>query len=149
MFEKHKGSKSRLYSIWTNMKSRCNNKSVPKYKVYGGRGIIVCAEWNNSFTSFRDWAIANGYSDKLTIDRINPNGNYTPTNCRWISIKQQENNRTNNHLLTYKGVTKTMKQWAETIGISYNCLQMRINTYGYTVEEALESKKHKRGKEIV
>ena len=145
MFERHKGSNSRLYGIWTNMKSRCNNKNFPKYRVYGGRGITICPEWNNSFTSFRDWAVANGYSDNLTIDRINPNGNYTPTNCRWIGIKQQENNRTNNHLLTYKGVTKTMKQWAETIGISYNCLQMRINTYGYTVEEALEAKKYKRG----
>ena len=145
MFERHKGSNSRLYSIWINMKSRCCNKNFPKYQVYGGRGIKICAEWLNSFVSFREWALHSGYADNLSLDRINVNGNYEPSNCRWATQKQQENNRTNNHLITYKGETRTMKQWAEKLGISYNCLQMRLNAYGYTIAEALESSKYKRG----
>jgi hypothetical protein len=145
MFEKHGGSSDRLYSIWTNMKTRCYNKNSPKYKVYGARGIIVCEAWKNSYIVFKEWAITHGYSDCLTLDRVDVNGNYEPSNCRWSSVKQQENNRTNNRLITYKGETRTMKQWAEKLGISYNCLQMRLNAYGYTVAEALESSRYKRG----
>lgn len=145
MFERHGGSSNRLYSIWTNMKTRCYNKNSPKYKVYGARGITVCETWKNSYIVFKEWAITHGYSDCLTLDRIDVNGNYEPSNCRWLSVKQQENNRTNNRLITYKGETKTMSEWAEYLGISYNCLQMRLNTYGYSVEEAFESKKYKRG----
>ena len=145
MFEKHKGSKSRLYSIWSNMKTRCYNSNSPKYKAYGARGVTICDEWRYSYPNFQEWAVSTGYSEDLTIDRINVNGNYEPSNCRWLSIKQQENNRTNNRLITYKGETKTMSEWAEYLGISYNCLQMILNAYGYTVEEAFESKKYKRG----
>ena len=145
MFEKHNYSGSRLYRIWTNMKSRCYNVNFPKYKVYGGKGIKVCNEWLNSFISFKKWALTNGYKDSLTLDRINIQGDYAPENCRWATMKQQENNRTNNHLITYKGVTKTMKQWSEELGIPYNCLQMRLNTYGYSIEEAFTSRKYLRG----
>lgn len=145
MFEKHGDSSNRLYSIWTNMKTRCYNKNSPKYKVYGARGVTVCEIWKNSYTMFKEWAVTHGYSDYLTLDRIDVNGNYEPSNCRWLSIKQQENNRTNNRLITYKGETRTMSEWAEYLGISYNCLQMRLNAYGYSVEEAFESKKYRRG----
>lgn len=144
MFVKHRDSNSRLYRIWTNMKTRCFNVNSPKYKVYGAKGITVCNDWRFNYSEFKNWSLKNGYSDDLTLDRVNVRGNYEPSNCRWVTIKEQENNRTNNRLLTYKGETRTMSEWAEVLGISYNCLQMRLNTYNYSIEEAFELKKGKR-----
>lgn len=82
---KHGKSHHRLYVIYTNMKQRCYNENVPEYHVYGGRGITVCDEWKNSFEAFYEWAIANGYSDGLTIDRKDNDGNYESSNCQWIT----------------------------------------------------------------
>lgn len=83
----------RLYRIWANMKSRCGNENVKCFQYYGGRGISVCDEWKNSFETFEKWSIENGYSDNLTIDRIDCDGNYEPSNCRWSTMKEQSNNR--------------------------------------------------------
>ena len=89
----HGETKTRLYGIWAGMKSRCLNPKAPKYEIYGGKGVKVCPEWSHSFENFRDWAQANGYADDLSIDRIDSNGNYEPSNCRWATVKEQNKNR--------------------------------------------------------
>ena len=83
----------RLYACWFNMKSRCFNPNNKYYFSYGGRGINICDEWANDFSAFREWAFANGYSDNLSIDRINNDMGYSPDNCRWATKKQQSLNR--------------------------------------------------------
>jgi hypothetical protein len=109
--------KHRLYRVWHAMKNRCNNENVPHYNIYGGRGIKVCEEWYN-YECFYKWAMENGYQDKLSIDRINPDGHYEPSNCRWATSKEQAmNTRAANRItrttLTAFGETKGLREWIE------------------------------------
>jgi len=104
----------RLYSIWSGMKDRCRNPEGHAAKHYHERGIRVCQEWAGNYEAFKDWALANGYRDNLTLDRWpDQNGNYEPSNCRWATMKQQQRNKTNNRLITAFGETKALMEWAE------------------------------------
>lgn len=138
---KHGMSCSRLYTIWSLMKARCSNKNRPEYKYYGGRGIRVCDEWQE-FEPFSKWALDNGYTNKLTIDRIDNNGNYCPNNCRWITQKEQSSNTRRNRYITYNGKTKTLTQWGNECGLSYNTLQRRIDRLGWSFERAISEPIH-------
>lgn len=135
----HGGNGTRLYSVWEGMKKRCLNPSHDSYKDYGGRGITVCAEWANSFEAFRDWALANGYRDDLTLDRKENDGPYSPENCRWATLKQQNNNTRRNRMITFQGETRTLSQWAELTGIKFDKLRQRLNK-GWSVERALTTR---------
>lgn len=135
----HGMTKTRLYHIWQDMKARCYRKNNKNYDLYGGRGITVCEEWKNSFETFYEWSMANGYSDSLTIDRVDSNGNYEPSNCRWATQKQQCNNFSRNRILTLDGVSKTMSEWADITGISYTTIRARLNILHWSVEKALKT----------
>lgn len=124
--EKHNKTGTRLYYIWEHMKQRCTNPNDPAYNYYGGRGIKVCNEWTNDFQPFHDWAISNGYADNLTIDRIDVNGNYEPSNCRWITLKHQQRNKRNNTKVLFKGYCKTVVEWAEEFGCHPNAVYREI-----------------------
>lgn len=133
----HGGTHSRLYNIWHSIKQRTQNPKTINFSLYGGKGITMCEEWKNSFETFRDWSIKNGYSESLSIDRINGECGYTPENCRWVDMKTQQNNRCNNHLITYNGETHTLSQWAEKIGIKPKTLSARIFDSKWSEEKAL------------
>lgn len=132
---KHNLSHFRIYRIWECIKTRCINQNTNYYKHYGKRGIKLCDAWLN-FENFKNWAFSNGYSEGLTIDRIDVNGNYEPSNCRWVTPKTQARNRRNNHLLTYNGITLCLTEWSEKLGISYSALESRI-LRGWSIEKAL------------
>lgn len=127
---KHKQSGTRLYHEWQHIKYRCNNPNSKNYSRYGGRGIKICEEWNNSFETFRDWALTNGYSDNLTIDRIDVNGNYEPSNCQWIVLAEQMHNRTTTIWVTHEGKTQNLTQWADELGFNRGTLNSRYNRSG-------------------
>lgn len=126
----------RLLRILKGMRQRCNNPSNPLYKYYGARGITVCSEWEH-VDKFREWAYANGYKDNLTIERIDVNGNYEPSNCTWVTQHQQASNKRNNTLLTLNGETHTMAEWGKITGIDPRLIRVRIKKLGWSVEQAL------------
>lgn len=107
---KHGSSRTRLYSIWFGMKRRCQDPRSKDFACYEAKGIKVCKEWNNDFSSFKAWSLIHGYSEKLSIDRIDNSKGYSPENCRWATMKEQQNNRSSNRFVTYNGETKTVKQ---------------------------------------
>ena len=137
MRKSHGKQPARLYRIWSNMKNRCTNPNADNYSFYGGRGIKVCDEWRDDFVPFRAWAMANGYADNLTLDRIDNDGDYSPANCRWETHLRQCNNTRRNHLLTFQGETHTISEWARIVGMKADTLERRINYRGWPVEKAL------------
>lgn len=110
----HGKSKTKIYGVYRTMISRCYCETNEKYPIYGARGIKVCQEWLDNFMNFYNWSMENGYQDGLTIDRIDVNGNYEPSNCRWITQKEQQNNRRSNHFVEINGETKTLSEWVES-----------------------------------
>jgi DNA-binding protein Fis len=143
---KHMGTNSRLFRIWKGMRDRCHCEKWEGYKRYGGRGITVCNEWNESYVNFRDWALSNGYASNLTIERKDVNGNYCPENCTWATWKEQANNRRGSLFATYNGETKSIPDWARLFGINNVTLRNRLKR-GLSMEEAI-GKSAKNAKEV-
>ena len=135
-----KGHKTRLYGTWCNMKVRCYNKNSDRYKDYGGRNIKIYKTWKNDFAEFRDWALNNGYEENLTIDRIDNNKDYEPSNCKFSTYKEQNKNKRTNRLITFKGETHCVKEWAEILGVKVSTLYSRLNIYKWNVEKTLTKK---------
>lgn len=143
---RHGLSRTRLYRKYVGMKTRCYCNNEQYYKDYGGRGIKVCDEWlgKYGFTNFAKWAFENGYSEEkgdngktiLTLDRIDVNGDYTPSNCRWVTNQEQQNNKRDNVFLEFNGKKQTMMQWARELGVGFRMIENRIKR-GWSVEKTL------------
>lgn len=127
---------TKINGIWRTMIQRCSNKNAFNYKHYGGRGIIVCREWMIFENFYRDMG---DIPEKMTIDRIDNNGNYTPENCRWATRKKQANNTRRNYFITYNNKTQTVAEWARELDINYSTLHKRIRR-GWNLERALSEK---------
>ena len=122
----HGETNTKLYGIWRGIKRRCRLKSCKAYNKYGLKGIDVYDEWFRSYESFRDWSLNNGYKEGLTIDRIDNSKGYSPKNCRWVDWEIQQNNRTNNKFILFKGVKYTQSRLAKKLGISVQLLSYRL-----------------------
>lgn len=133
----HHGTGTRLYSIWQAMKTRCFNPNFAAYMRYGGRGISVCKEWADDFPAFREWALANGYSDDLTIDRIDTSKGYSPDNCRWATYKEQANNTRRNIKITVNGETGTVAEICRKYSVNRFLVYDRITRLGWEPEKAI------------
>ena len=132
---KHGMSKTRLYNIWCRMIARVSDTKNNRYNRYGGRGIKVCDEWKDP-SVFISWALDNGYDDTLSIDRIDNDGNYEPSNCRWTTPKEQARNTVSIKPITFNGETRSIPEWAEKVGILKYTLHKRLRS-GWSVERAL------------
>ena len=140
----HNQRHTRLYEVWKGIKQRCYNPKHRAYHNWGGRGIKMCEDWKNNFQSFYNWSYANGYSpenqkdekNKLTIDRIDVNGNYEPSNCRWVTRKVQASNMRTNKLITINGETHCIAEWCRIYNVHTSNYYKKINK-GMSPEEAL------------
>ena len=148
----HGGSKERLYHVWQGMKNRCENKNFSEYKNYGGRGIKVCEEWHD-YAKFKEFMLSEGYDPRAprgqyTLERIDVNGNYEPSNCTVISSAMQAFNRTDNKKVTFQGETQTVAEWSKELGIPADVIYARLHR-GVTDEEALTTPLRKTRQYIV
>lgn len=139
---------SRLYKVYMSMIHRCYYSKQPNYKNYGGRGIKVCDDWKKDYKVFEEWAIKSGYNPnakygECTLDRIDFNGNYEPSNCRWITIQEQLNNYSRNVLITANGITLNVQQWAKKLGVNNATLRSRLKR-GWSDEEIINTPLQKR-----
>ena len=130
----HGGTSDRLYGIWKNMKRRCNSPKDSHYETYGGKGIKVCEEWANSYEAFKKWAYENGYDEDAktgdcSIDRIDNNGDYEPSNCRWVNRITQANNTSKNRYVTLNGKRLTIAEFARVMNVSKFKARYRIELF--------------------
>ena len=139
--ETHGLRHTRIYNIWNGMKIRCYDKNNHNYSKYGQKGIKVCDEWKNNFISFYGWSINNGYTDNLTLDRIDTKGNYTPENCRWTTQKIQQNNRSNNKIIEYQNKKYTVSELADAFDMEYNLVADRIRK-GWNIDKIINTPKN-------
>ena len=139
MTDKTKKIRRKLQKVFRSMTYRCYNEDNRVYEYYGGKGVRICDEWMESFDNFYHWAILNGYREGLSIDRINVNGNYSPDNCRWVTMKEQTKNRTNTVLVKYNGKKMTLREWSEELNISLSTITKRKHN-GYSDKEIIEGK---------
>lgn len=139
---KHRGKNTRLYSIWQGMKNRCLNPNACNYKYYGGKGIKICDEWVDNFEEFQKWSLSNGYSDNLTIDRIDVNGNYEPSNCRWATSYEQNNtHKSSVYEIKHNNEIYSLKEFCSLMGLSYPKIQTQLYRGKTTIEEIEEKYK--------
>lgn len=138
--KKHGERHTRLYRTWYSIKDRCCNSKCKAYMNYGGRGITICDEWKDSYILFRDWALHNGYSDNLTIDRIDNNGNYEPINCRWVDRITQANNKRNNIFYKISDIKIPLAQYCRQNNLPYKLIVNRLR-YGWSLEDAINKPK--------
>jgi hypothetical protein len=139
----HGMSKTRIYHEWLSMRKRCNNENDKDYYRYGGRGIKVCDDWNESFERFYEWAMNNGYQDNLTIERLDNDKGYNSENCKWIPMSEQSNNREFCRLFTYNGKTQNLHRWCLEMNVDYKLVNNRINALGWDFEKAILTPKRK------
>ena len=132
----HGKSSTRIFRIWVGIKKRCSDITIQNY---AGRGITICDEWKSDFMNFYKWSIENGYSDELTIDRIDNDGNYEPSNCRWATYKDQANNTRSNRIIEYNNKRLTLMEWSEETGLKRETIAYRLNN-GWNKERALTEK---------
>lgn len=128
---------TKIYKIWESMKRRCNSEKTERYASYGGRGITYCEEWER-FEPFYEWAKVSGYEEGLSIDRIDVNGNYEPSNCRWVTLEKQSFNKTNNRKVSYEDKELTIGELAKATDKSYHLLYQRIVKLGWSVNESIK-----------
>lgn len=144
------GKHSRLSNVFHNMHKRCYHSYSKDYHNYGARGITVCKEWLNNeksgignctkgFIAFKEWALANGYADNLTLDRIDSNKDYCPENCHWVTIRVQENNKRDNLYIDYKGKRQSLSDWCRELELDYRKTHRKIRYLGWSIDEAFES----------
>lgn len=146
---KHGLTHTREYQTWLHLKDRCYNSNDKYYHNYGGRGVVVCERWINPVDGFMNFYndMGNRPKGKYSIDRINNDGNYEPSNCEWNTYKIQNNNRRSNRLLTLHGETKTMQQWVDILNIPRSTLKQRLRN-GWSEEEALTLERNPKKKDF-
>lgn len=132
----HGKTNTRLYGIWCRMKDRCNNPNLEHYDCYGGRGIKVCDEWQHSFESFYEWAMSSGYRNDLSIDRIDVNGDYEPSNCRWATLTEQQRNKRNTVYVMDNGIKISISEACEKYGIDKNFMWRKVKA-GFTLPDII------------
>lgn len=135
---RHGGSGTRIYRIWKSMRERCNTPTSSNYKKYGGRGIKICSEWDD-FAVFREWALSHGYSDDLTLDRIDNGKGYSPDNCRWTTYLEQAQNTRNTKIIEFNGERLSQSAWERKLGFRTGLISGRLSR-GWNIERALTTK---------